>query len=219
MRSTTRLARALVAGLLLFGSACAHHVGREQPLEKWTPAEDRRVLEQLEGDRSPELLVMLAFSGGGTRAAAFAYGVLKELAATEVATSKGVRPLHHEVDVISSVSGGSFTSAYFGLKGDGIFEDFEERFLRKNIEGHLIWRSLAPRNWFKQMGHKYGRSDIAAEYYSEQVFDGATFADLQRPDAPVLVINATDLVTGVRFPFFRQYFDLICAPSSGSTST
>jgi NTE family protein len=154
---------------------------------------------------------MLAFSGGGTRAAAFAYGVLKELAATEVVTEKGPRPLHHEVDVISSVSGGSFTAAYFGLKGDGIFEDFEERFLRKNIQGNLVWRSLAPRNWFKQMSRKVGRSDIAAEYYSKNLFDGATFADLQRPDAPVLVINATDLVSGVRFPFFRQYFDMICA--------
>jgi len=211
MNPMTGPSRALLACLLLVGSACAHHVDREQPLAKWEPVDERRAIEEMQGERSSELLVMLAFSGGGTRAAAFAYGVLQELAATEVMTGKGKRPLHHEVDVISSVSGGSFTAAYFGLKGDGIFEDFEERFIRKNIQAHVVWRSIAPRNWFKQMGRTYGRSDIAADYYDKNVFDGATFADLRRPGAPILIINATDLVTGVRFPFFHQYFDLICA--------
>jgi NTE family protein len=168
-------------------------------------------VERLEGDRSPELLVLLAFSGGGTRAAAFAYGVLQELAATEVMTEKGPRPLHHEVDVISSVSGGSFTAAYFGLRGDAIFEEFEERFLRKNIEGALIAQFFNPLNWPKLMSPSYGRSDVAAEYYGKHVFDGATFADLERPGAPAVVINATDLGSGIRFPFYRPYFDIICA--------
>ncbi len=35
------------------------------------------------------------------------------------------------IAAISSVSGGSFTSACFGLYGDRIFIDFEERFLRR----------------------------------------------------------------------------------------
>ena len=201
----------LLACLLLGSAACATRVGREQPLAQWTPEERQRAEEQLEGDRSPELLVLLAFSGGGTRAAAFSYGVLQELAATEVMTQKGPRPLHHEVDVISSVSGGSFTSAYFGLRGDAIFEEFEERFLRKNIEGALIGQFFNPLNWPKLMNLSYGRSDIAAEYYSKHVFDGATFADLERPGAPAVVINATDLGSGMRFPFYRAYFDLICA--------
>jgi NTE family protein len=186
-------------------------VGPEVPLAQWTPEERQRSERRLEGDRSPELLVLLAFSGGGTRAAAFAYGVLQELAATEVMTEQGPRPLHDEVDVISSVSGGSFTSAYFGLRGDAIFEEFEERFLRKNIEGALIGQLFNPLNWPKLMKLSYGRSDLAAEYYSKHVFDGATFADLERPGAPAVVINATDLGSGMRFPFYRAYFDIICA--------
>lgn len=210
MNLTMRPIRALIFCLILSSFACAHTVGREQPLTRWEPHEHEVVTEQLESDRSRELLVMLAFSGGGSRAATFAYGVLQELAATEVMTEKGARPLHHEVDVISSVSGGSVTSAYFTLRGDGIFEDFEERFLRKNIQAHLVWRSIAPRNWFRQMGGTYGRSDIAADYYDKYVFDGATFADLQRPGAPTLIINSTDLATAVRFPFVRQFFELIC---------
>ena len=50
------------------------------PLAHWEPAgpSPRRP----PGPRSDELLLVLAFSGGGTRAAAFAYGVLEELAAT-----------------------------------------------------------------------------------------------------------------------------------------
>ena len=211
MQLIRRPAHLLLACLLLAGLACASSVSREVPLARWTPEEDRRSEKQVEGDRSPELLVLLAFSGGGTRAAALSYGVLQELAATEVLTEKGPRPLHHEVDAISSVSGGSFTSAYFGLRGDGIFEDFEERVLRKNLEGALIGQLFNPLNWFKMMARSYGRSDLAAEYYGKHVFDNATFADLLRPDAPAVVINATELGAGVRFSFYRQYFDLLCA--------
>jgi len=72
-------------------------VDREQPLSKWSPADKERVMKQFAGDRAPELVVLLAFSGGGTRAASFAYGALQELAATDVTTSNGVRKMHHEV--------------------------------------------------------------------------------------------------------------------------
>ena len=155
--------------------------------------------------------MLVGFSGGGTRAAALAYGVLKTLADTEVTTEKGRRSLLHEVDVISSVSGGSFTSAYYGLRGDKIFEEFEERFLRKNVEGALIWQVISPVNWIPQMSGKYGRGDVAAEYYGKHIFDEARFADLNRPGAPAVVINATDLATGMRFSFTPGYFDILCA--------
>ena len=62
-------------------------------------------------------MLILAFSGGGTRAAAFAYGVLEELAATPVVLGGRPRRLLDEVDLISAVSGGSFTAAYYGLYG------------------------------------------------------------------------------------------------------
>jgi NTE family protein len=137
--------------------------------------------------------------------------VLEELAATEVMTESGTKPLHHEIDVISSVSGGSFTSAYFGLRGDKIFEDFEERFLRKNIEGSIFWQAFNPLNWFKLFSRSYGRSDLAGDYYAKHIFDHAAFADMQRADAPTIVINSTDLGSGVRFPLVREYFNLICA--------
>jgi len=49
----------------------------------------------------------------GTRAAALSYGVLEELARTEVVWEGQKRRLLDEVDYISAVSGGSFTAAYF----------------------------------------------------------------------------------------------------------
>ncbi len=66
-------------------SACAPLIA-DHPLEKWTPDMHAALSEQISRDRSAELLVFLAFSGGGTRAAAFSYGQLRELANTEVMT-------------------------------------------------------------------------------------------------------------------------------------
>ena len=200
-----------VVCLALAISACANLTAVDKPLSSWTPEVDARFRDQMAGDRSTELLVLLAFSGGGTRAASFSYGVLKALAATEITTENGPRSLLHEIDVISSVSGGSFTSAYYGLRGDRIFEEFEERFLRKNVEGALIGQVFNPINWVRLLSSTYGDSDLAAKYYDKILFNNATFADLNRPGAPLVVINTTDLATGARFPFTQWAFDLICA--------
>ena len=89
------------------------------------------------------LMIALFFSGGGTRAAAFAYGVLRELSATPV---PGGRRMLDEVTTINAVSGGSFTAAYFCLYGDRIFSDFEGKFLKYDVQGTLYRRFLSPLN-------------------------------------------------------------------------
>jgi len=109
------------------------------------------------------------------------------------------------------VSGGSFTAAYYGLYGDRIFTDFEERFLRKDVEGILFRKLFNPMNWVRLLSPAYGRADLAAEYYDKALFDGATFAKLQQPDRPLVVINATDLASGERMPFVQENFDMLCA--------
>ena len=79
-----------------------------------------------------ENLVVLAFSGGGTRAAAFSYGVLEFLRRTEVVGPKGNKVrLLDQIDVITGVSGGSFTALAYGLYGDKLFTDYEQRFLKR----------------------------------------------------------------------------------------
>jgi predicted acylesterase/phospholipase RssA len=163
-------------------------------------------------DNTDSLFVILTFSGGGTRAAALSYGVLETLRDIEIEWEGQTRRLLDEVDVISSVSGGSFTAAYFALNGDGIFKDFESRFLKKNIQGELTQRLFYPANWFRLASPTYNRIDMAAEYYSEHVFGHCTYNNLiKQRRRPYILINATDMGIGSRFEFTQDQFDPICS--------
>lgn len=149
----------------------------------------------------------LAFSGGGTRAAALSYGVLKALRSIEVNTSSHTETLLDSVDDISSVSGGSFTAAYYGLFGDKIFTDFEKDFIKRDLQGELTRTLFNPAGWFSSQG----RTESAIQIYEKTIFKGAKFSDMNRPGAPVIMINASDLGYGVRFTFVQEYFDLLCS--------
>ena len=151
--------------------------------------------------------VILAFSGGGTRAAALSYGVLQALRDTDMEIDGEHINLLEEVDMISSVSGGSFTAAYYGLYGNKIFEDYEDAFLYHKVSEDLISILLSPSYWFSYAT----RTDKATDYYDKNIFGDRTFADMQRAGAPYVVINATDISTGSRFSFTQEYFDLICS--------
>ena len=159
---------------------------------------------------SGEISLFLAFSGGGTRAAALTYGVLQELRDTTVVIDGVPHRVLDEIDVISSVSGGSFTSAYYGLFGERIFEDYENVFLRRNIQSELLHSLFNPLHWFSRKG----RTEMAVNLYQDAVFHGKTFADLQRQEGPLILINASDLGYGVRFSFVQEYFDLLCSDIS-----
>ncbi len=151
--------------------------------------------------------LILSFSGGGTRAAALAYGVMQELRDTQVTIDGHEHSLLGEVDVISSVSGGSFTAAYYGLFGDQLFEDFETLFLKRNVQSELLAALFYPLRWFSSQG----RTEIAIDLYQKAVFRNKTFADMRRDDSPLILINASDLFHGVRFSFVQEYFDLLCS--------
>ena len=162
--------------------------------------------------KSEDNLVILAFSGGGTRAAAFSYGVLEFLRRTEIVGPKGntVRLLD-AVDVITGVSGGSFTALAYGLYGDKLFDDYEQRFLKRNVQGELIARALNPVNWGDLMSTGWGRSELAAQLYDEILFNGATFGDLDRGNGPLILASATDISTGARLGFNQTIFDVLCS--------
>jgi NTE family protein len=161
-----------------------------------------------------DVLLVLAFSGGGTRAAALSYGVLQELRDTRVVVRGVERRLLDEVDLITSVSGGSFTSAYYALYGDRIFADYEPRFLRRNIQRRLLLELVRPRHWIRLASTFFDRSELAVQLYDDEIFDRATFADLQAAQGPFVQINAADLAGGNRFTFFQPQFDLICSDLS-----
>lgn len=154
--------------------------------------------------------IVLSFSGGGTRAAAFAYGVMRELEDTRIG---GGRTLLDEVDVISSVSGGSFTSAYYGLVSkDEFFERFPEQVLNRNLELGFALRILAPWNWPRLLSPYFARSDLAAEYYDDAIFEERTFAQMRR--RPFILINATDIGRGAQVSFFEDHFARMCSDVS-----
>src|SRR6266576_3663189 len=127
---------------------------------------------------SDSLQVFLAFSGGGTRAAALSYGVLEELARTQIVWEGRSRRLLDEVDYISAISGGSFTAAYYALYGDRIFTDFEDKLLNQNIQRELTWRMCSPLYWGRLASPYFNRSDMAAEFYDQHLFGGKTYGDL-----------------------------------------
>lgn len=155
--------------------------------------------------------IILAFSGGGTRAAALSYGVMQELHDTKIDSGNQQVRMLDEVDLISSVSGGSFTSAYYGLYGDDIFKNYESDFLRTSVQSSLISKLLSPGYWFHAMFSGINRTDMAVEYYDTTVFRGKTFADIPLDKRPFIEINATDLAAGAHFSFTQAYFDLLCS--------
>ncbi|MDX1555984.1 MAG: patatin-like phospholipase family protein, partial [Xanthomonadales bacterium] len=158
-----------------------------------------------------QTMFVLSFSGGGTRAAALAYGVLKELRSVEFAVGGQPRRLIDEVDAMTGVSGGSFTALSYSLYGDALFDEYEERFLRRNVQGKLLRMTLNPFNWPKLMSGKYGRSDMAAEYYDEILFQDKTFNDLIDNGHPIAMATGTDVSFGARLAYFQNDFDMICS--------
>ena len=162
------------------------------------------------------LFIVVSFSGGGARASALSYGVLRELARTPIVWEGYRKRLVDEINIINALSGGSFTAAYYALYHDRIFHDFEDRFLRKDWESELharIFRS--PSNWFRLLSPYFGRAHIFAELLDEALFNGATFNDLLSSDQrPIIFLHASDMATVSRFEFNQRQFDLICSDLS-----
>lgn len=203
---------ALAAACMLSGCATRPVSGRIEQFDQKTNYTYERSSENAEDSQN---LVMLAFSGGGTRAAAFSFGVLETLRDMEVTTRSGrkLRALD-EVDVVTGISGGSFTALAYGLYGDKLFDEYEQRFLKRNVQGELIARAFNPFNWGALVSTGWGRSELAANLYDEILFNGATYSDLRR-DGPQIFVGATDLAEGPRIIFNKSNFDVMCADLSG----
>ena len=120
-----------------------------------------------------ENLIILAFSRwrhacGGV----FVYGVLEALRDFEYLDGQDARfhPLK-DVGVIAGVSGGSFTALAYGLYGDRLFGRYEQQFLKRDVEGELFRRLLNPFYWGSLWSTGWGRSELAANYYDEILFE------------------------------------------------
>jgi NTE family protein len=210
VRPTPRTLAAAAASILLVSGCAKRPVNPPLKEHEANAAYEFEHLERNRGNR--EDLVVLAFSGGGTRAAAFAYGVLETLRRIEVTASSGDRyRLLDEVDLVTGVSGGSFTALAYGLYGEKLFDDYEQRFLKRDVQAELIKRIANPLNWGALWSKGWGRSELAANLYDEILFHGATYADLERAAGPAIVVGSTDLASGSRVVFVPQNFDVMCA--------
>lgn len=202
-----------IALALIYGG-CAHYL-KNQSLSAISASTGYRysvVRQEPVGDKP---FVLLAFSGGGTRAAAFSFGLMEELRLVEYAAKDGSKyRLLDDVEIISSVSGGSFTSAYYTLFPERFFSDFPDQFLYRDIQGGLLLRLFNPYNWFRLASPDFSRIDMADEYYNDTIFEGKSFDYLlgkPRGSAPFLVLNATDISINHRFEFTQDQFDLLCS--------
>ncbi|MCB1742336.1 MAG: patatin-like phospholipase family protein, partial [Gammaproteobacteria bacterium] len=141
--------------LLSLLAACASFPPNP-PLQRYDASSGYR-FDNLSADaRDDSLFVVATFSGGGTRAAAFAYGALEALHQTVIDDTG--RTLLDELDVVSSVSGGSFPAAYLALRGEQIFTRFPQRFLYRPIEQELVGLLFSPTNLAKLAGDSFGSS-------------------------------------------------------------
>ena len=106
-----------------------------EPITQFDPKSGYRpyLLIPKRQNNDPHTLFIVSFSGGGTRAAAFSYGVLEELWRTEIVIDGQRRRLIDEVDVVTGVSGGSFTALAYALYGDRLFSEYEARFLKRDV--------------------------------------------------------------------------------------
>jgi NTE family protein len=201
--------RSLALGTAAALAACGTTPTREQPLREIVPL-TAPVLAPGVDANSDKLFVVVTFSGGGKRAAAFSYGVLEALRDMKVTTPDGdEHPLIDEIDLISAVSGGAFTAAYYALNGKKAFDNYEPDFLNHDTEKDLWNKVLSPVNWPRLAKPLVSRSDLEVEYFDEQLFKGATVSDVMTR-SPRVIVSATDLVRAKPFAFTREQLNGIC---------
>jgi NTE family protein len=156
----------------------------------------------------------VAFSGGGTRAAAFSFGVLKGLSQTHGPGDSSGATLLDDVDFVSGVSGGSITASYFGVAGDAALTDFRDKFLIRDLEGALHTSPLDPRNWFYALAGGVNDRRGVQTWLDDHLLQGARFSAFDAPGKPIIWINASDIFNATPFVFDSETFGALCSDLS-----
>ena len=198
--------RTIIFALLLALAACTYPVRNEAITGDL--AEYR--YGELGPDRMNDTLVIVTASGGGTRAAALAMSVLKAMDKVQL---RAGGTLAEEVDILSSVSGGSVAAAYFALRGRDGFAEFDREFLLHNGMTALLSSGLGQLPALATPSRE--RIDILIDYFDERLFKQRTYKELiDRRRRPYLILNAADMVEGSPFPFTQGTMDLLCSDLS-----
>ncbi len=160
-----------------------------------------------------DTVIALSFSGGGTRAAAFAFGVLNGLDETPAPGSAPGGSLLDRVDFVTGVSGGSVLAAYYGLKKRKALADFKQRFLLRNAEENLQM-NLSLLNIAKGLQGGVNDPTVFPRWLDDNLFEHATFKTLLQQRRPYIWINASDVYNRTPFIFGRVAFGALCSDLS-----
>src|SRR5258708_14226553 len=202
----TPLRCAAMRALLVAGCAPeVYNAATNEPLSAATPPDMGGTTDYM-----PENSIVVAFSGGGLRAAAFAYGVLTAL--DGVKTTDGT--LLDDVAMINSVSGSSLTAAYYGLSGRAGLVRFRQDVLLPGFEDRMRMSPFNPANLARMVGGGVNAREDFRDALDARAFPGATFANLYARPGPRILIQATDLYHRVPFPFIPEVFQVICSDLS-----
>ena len=131
--------RLILLAMLAILSGCASFSHRNVEIKEKGAYSGRatRTITDYRGKK--DVLVLLALSGGGSRAACFSSAVMLQL-------QKVYEDLDilQEVDVISSVSGGSVAAAYYAISGDPRDNEDSPLMVRARISGDFRLDTLPP---------------------------------------------------------------------------
>jgi NTE family protein len=200
------LAFCLAAAGCVAIASCATHFENSQ-LPSGHHNAERRIYTV---HRSDQPVILVAISGGGSRAAALGWAVLEKLKRTTYTVDGQSRRLIDDVAVVSSVSGGSVIAGYFGLNGADQLDAFEGAFLRPDNMHALEMRALNPFTWIRLKFTGHSRIKLLQELLDREVYGGKTFAAMNQAGKPFVVLNSTDMVSGEVFSFLPSRFDDIC---------
>ncbi len=207
----TALRAGVVSVSLLVLAACASLSAQtNRPLETAINGPAYRI-DAIPDNTSAELFVVLSFSGGGKRSSAFGYGALTALREITVDFGQGRRKLTEEVDVVTGVSGGSFTASAFALKRDALFTSYVDEFLKYDLNSDIFGIYLLPWRWDWLFNPNWGTNDEMARIYDDLLFKGTDYGELAKLGRPFLGVQATDFANEAPFIFTQDTFDWICS--------
>ena len=211
-RVTLLLNRTVLASSMVLLTAC--HSILYQPaktLSQIDPEKGYRLEKTMQQALEKENLVIVTFSGGGSRAVSLGYGVLEQFQQATVRPTERGDTLLQNIDVVYGVSGGSVLAAYLALEGQETIPKFKEFFLKKNFQKKVINEVFSLSNVPRLTSPQFGRSDLLQEQLNLALYHGKTFADLARKrKGPFAVINATDMTAGQKVSFTQDFFDWLC---------
>ena len=211
-RVTLLLNRTLLASSMVLLTAC--HSILYQPaktLSQIDPEKGYRLEKTMQQALEKENLVIVTFSGGGSRAVSLGYGVLEQFQQATIRPTERGDTLLQNIDVVYGVSGGSVLAAYLALEGQETIPKFKEFFLKKDFQKKVINEVFSLSNVPRLTSPQFGRSDLLQEQLNLALYNGKTFADLARKrKGPFAVINATDMTAGQKVSFTQDFFDWLC---------